>query len=479
MTDRSILWSIIQQVGAQTTSYLVFIVLSLLLNPKDFGILAMATAWTAFILVFSDVGFSAALIQRKETESKQLNSTFFMNVALGFLLSLFGVVSSWPIASFYKAPALQPIIAVLSIGFLINSFAITQNAMALRELRFKALAIRDIVGSAVGGIVGIVLACLRFGVWSLVAQTLVTGLVRTILVWMLFKWEVRFREVSLECIKDLWAYSSKIFAFNIAKYFTQNSDKLIIGYFLGAIPLGLYTFAYGIAVFPVATVTGPIGTYLFPRFSRIQEDLDEVKRVYLLLMKAMNNLIMPAMVVLAVLAPTGIPLVFGQKWMPATPLIQILIIVSVVQTMMSITGQLMKALNHPGWLLNWTLFFSVLTGVSLWLGVRWGLVGVVTVLSLCYVIALPSIYKITTKLIPVTVSSILRTAFPAVACSLALYLVLQFVLSLGILSNPSRFMLGAFVSLSVYFALLVYLDKEFFALIRRQLSSDERQTPGS
>ena len=147
-------------------------------------------------------------------------------------MTLIGITLSWPCALFFKTPQLQPIVAVLSFGFIINSFSLTPLAFLQKKLRFKDLAIRDISASLIGGIAGIILALLKFGVWSLVIQSLTTYILGTILLCHMCKWRPYVKEFSFQYIKDLWGYSSTIFAFQFLKYFAQNTDKLIIGYFL-------------------------------------------------------------------------------------------------------------------------------------------------------------------------------------------------------------------------------------------------------
>ena len=159
-------WALFQNIGRQASSFAIFLILALLLSPSDYGILGMSTAWIAFISVFTEMGFGAALIQRQNIESKHLSTIFFLNIGTGVLLTFIGIILSWPCALFFKTPDVQPVMAVLSFGFIIKSFSLTQVAIAQRGLKFRDLAIRDISASLIGGGVGIVAAFLKYGVWS-------------------------------------------------------------------------------------------------------------------------------------------------------------------------------------------------------------------------------------------------------------------------------------------------------------------------
>ncbi len=464
------LWSIAQQIGRQGSNLLIFFILALLLSPSDYGIIAMAVAWIAFISVFSEMGFGAALIQKQNIGSKHFSTIFFLNIGSGVFLTLIGIILSWPSALFFKTPAVQPIMAVLSVSFVINSFSLTQMAIAQKKMKFRALAIRDISASLIGGIAGITFAWLHFGVWSLVIQRLTASVIGAVLLWTMSKWRPVLKGISFQYVKELWPYSSKIFAFNIFKYFAQNSDKLLIGYFLGPIALGLYTFAFKIVVFPINSVLGAIGAYLFPKFSRIQEDLDSVKSIYLYVNKLKSGIISPLIVIAALSSPILIPLIFGQKWAPAIPLIQILAIVALAQSLIFPVGQLMKALNRPGWLLVWSIFLASITSILIWLGTYQGIIGSAVGLSIAYILVIPIGFFITLKLIHISFKNILKTLLPSITAALLMGLLLRFVLKSEMLLIDFRVIVGLIFGVVIYLIILTWLDKAFMKTVYRRLA---------
>ena len=354
-------WAVAQQAGRQSASYLVFVVLALLLTPHDFGIVSLAASWVALLSVFGELGFGAALVQRSEINSGHLSTTFVLNLVAGAALTLIGVAIAGPLARFFHAPEAAPVLVVLSAGFILNAPSLTQVALAQRELRFRQLALRDTAAAIVGGVTGIVLALSGWGVWSLVAQTLTTTLVGSALLWRLSSWRPRAAEVSLARAGELWGYSSKIFWFNVFKYFAQNCDRLLVGYLAGPILLGVYTFAYRLVVSPVATSIGAIGNYLFPRFARLQHDRPAVREVYLRTTGAVTTVLLPALALAAVIAPLAVPAVFGSRWAGGVILVQLFTVVAAAQLLISPAGQLMKALGRPGWMFAWSVFFTAIT----------------------------------------------------------------------------------------------------------------------
>ena len=350
---------------------IVFFVLAALLPPTDFGLVGMAGAWLAVLNAFCETGFGAALIQREVIREDHLSATFGINVMVGAGLTVLGVGLSWPAAAYFRTAELQPVMAFLSSGFLIRSFGLTQAALAQRELQFRALAIRDLTANVVGGAFGIALAVGGYGVWSLVVMTIVGATIETVLLWKLAHWRPRRLAISRAAAAELWPYSSKMLTFNLFKAFAQNTDRLIIGPVLGARALGLYTLAFRLVIYPVSTLVGALGAYLFPKIARLQSEPLRVRAVYRAVLVGTFNLIVPTLVVAAILAPAIVPL-FGERWHDAIPVIQILAIVALAQALMTPLGQFMKGLGRPGWLIWWSIGLSGVVAVALAIGAKWG-----------------------------------------------------------------------------------------------------------
>jgi PST family polysaccharide transporter len=439
----------------------MFSVLAILVKPAEIGIIGMAMAWLAFVQLFSEMGFGAALIQRKEVGSRHFSTIFIINIVAGVVLTVLGVILSIPCSLFFKNPAVQPIMAVLSLNFLIGSFSLTQMAIAQKELRFRDLAIRDVMAVLMGGAAGILCALNKFGAWSLVAQSLVTTIMSAFLLWFLSSWRPVLRDYSFRFVKELWPYSSSMFAFSIFKYPVQNLDRIIIGYFLGNNALGYYTFANRIMFQGASSFVGGIGNYMFPKFSIIQEDLASVKSSYLFISKATNTVVTPAAVILAVLARIWVPTVFGEKWIPAVPVIQILSVFAIVCPWISHVGQLMKALNRPKWLLYWSIFLSILVFLFIGIGTVFGIAGATSGLVIAYLFALPVNYWILIKLINVKIKDVLNTLVPSLICSLLLGSGLWLILRSNMSSGHFAIVIWVALAVILYFGALILIDKRF------------------
>ena len=462
-----VVWSLVQQFGRQGVNLAVFVLLATLLSPREIGVLGAASVWMGFALVFTELGFGAAIIQRSELRPAHLSSTFVLNTLSGLVFCLLGLALADPFARLIGLPDAAPVLRVLSAVFVTDALAITQIALAQRELRFRDLAIRDVAASLVGGVAGVGAALLGLGVWSLVILALVTSLVELVLIWALSPWRPRLSECSRAAISELWGYSSRIFAFGCVKQVVQNIDKVLIGATLGPVALGLYTFAYRLVVLPVSSFVGAVGAYLFPKFAHMQRDTDGLRGGYLLVIRTLMSLLAPALAALILVAPVVVPAIFGQQWAGAVPTLQLLAVVALLQAVISPAGQLMKALDRPGWLVGWSVGFSAITALSLGVGSRWGITGVGLGLILAHIAGLPIIQAIVRRLIGLSAVEMLAAVAPACLASLALSALIWAAMAASI--NPATIgvALGLAVGALAYVALLAALDRPLLVALLR------------
>jgi PST family polysaccharide transporter len=318
---------------------------------------------------------------------------------------------------------------------------------------------RDIAGSAIGGACGIALAAAGWGVWSLVAQSLVTGLAAAILIWPLSAWRPRLGEYSGALLREMWPYSSQLFMFNVFKSFVQNFDRLLLGHLLGPTAVGLYVFAYRLVVQPIATLVGAVGTYLFPYLSRLQADPEGLRRAYGDVMRGLAAVALPVAVLAAVGAPVLVPIVWGQRWADAVPLIQIMGVLAVFQAYVSPVGQLLKSLDRPRWLLWWSIGITVAVAVLLWAGIRAGGVsGAAWGITVAYALGSLVIMRMTAGLIRFGARDLWRTCGKPLVAAGAMVVAAYAVNR--VLGQPTWGKVAsiALLPLAAYCAVLLWLD---------------------
>src|SRR6266436_4820621 len=247
------------------------IVLARLLTPADFGLVAMVATVTSLGQAFADLGLSEATIQRKEINDDQVSVLFWINVAIGLGLTLLTVALAPVLAKFYRDPRLINITLLLSLTFLIGGLRVQPDALLKRQMRFSSLAVRDVASYGLAVPVAITMAWRGASYWALVALPLTLNLTQMALSWLMVNWRPGLPR------RDAHVGSMIAFGGNVAaSYFlinvSRSADNVLIGWYWGAGPLGLYSRAYNLLMLPVRLLSASAVSVAIPAFSRTQDD---------------------------------------------------------------------------------------------------------------------------------------------------------------------------------------------------------------
>ncbi len=427
-TISGLIWSGISQGGKQVSQFVITAILARLLVPSDFGMVSMATVFTGFVAIFSEMGVSSALIQKQDAEEKHYSSAFWMNVLVGFILTLGFILIAPLIALFYHKPELKPILMVLSLNFFLSSFTIIQQAILTKDMDFKSLMIRDILAVVIAGAVGIVCAYFGYGVWSLVFQLLVFTVTNNVLLWGCSKWRPKLI-FNKAAIMDLFHFSSHMTGFQIVNYFARNLDSLLIGRFLGSQSLGYYALAYKLMMFPLQNFTWVVTKVMFPAFSKIQSEFEKVRKNYLKMLKIVALVSFPIMAYIFIIAPDLVHLVYGARWEPAIPLVQIFCFCGMVQSIGSLGGVIYLAKGRSDVQLKMIIVSTLLLGVVLFTAVNYGIKAVAIAYTVYYAIWTNVSLVVVAKLISLDLFRIYKAIFTPIILSLALFVLLLTVSS--------------------------------------------------
>jgi len=355
----------------------VSILLARLLVPEDFGLLAMASAVTGFVVVFQFLGTSAPLIQRKELSAELTQSIFVLNVLLGVVLTA-GVAASSPLlARVYNSTEVIPVIRVISLSLLLSSFGGVPGALLRREMRFDVLAKIGLFSAAVQGIVVTVLALLGYGVWALVTASLVSAATESTLLFRAVNWRPGWR-VHWQEIRSIIRTCLNVTGSNVVNFLTMYADSLVIGRWLGAVQLGYYNMAMRFSIQPLRFVSPVVGRVMFPAFSGMQSDPELVRRTTFRALGGVACLIFPFMVGMGCVADLFVPVVLGEKWILIIQPIQILILLGILKTPLFLVSSIFLAKDRSDWFFRLSLMYAATMITAYLVGVRWGLVGVVT-----------------------------------------------------------------------------------------------------
>lgn len=368
-------WKLVSQVVAQLSRTVVGILLAHLLLPADFGLAAMALTFTGLTTIFTDLALGAALIQRPLITERDRSTVFWTTIACGAAISAIGVAISPFVADFFSHPEIAPLFAATSATAFLYAVAGTQMALLTRALNFRSLELREIASTIVGGVAAIALAFAGAGAWAIVGQNLVVAFVSMVLVWRLSSWRPRF-VYSRESLRTLGSFGIKTFTARLLSYANLNGDNLLIGRFLGSVPLGVYAIAYNVMFLPATRVAAPVQQVLFPAFAQLQDDHEKLGRSWIRGSQLVAALNVSAFVGLLVVAPDFVPVVLGDKWHAVVPVLQLLCLAGIAQTMQTLNWSVLQAVGDSGRLLRFMFFSTAITVGAFVAGLQWGVVGV-------------------------------------------------------------------------------------------------------
>jgi teichuronic acid exporter len=306
-------WNTIDQIFSLGSKFLVTIVLSRLLEPKDFGLLAMIFAFTIVADVLIDAGFRNSIIQEKEPTDFELSSIFWLNMAIGLFFTLLIFFSSYGVAAFYKEPLLQPVMAVISLLYVISPLSLIQGALLTKKLKFKALTISQVASKVASGTLGISMAYTGWGYWSLVGSVLAGGLLRNVMLWFQSSWRPSFH-FRFSDLQKYWKVSSNILYSNILFNVVNRIDYVMIGKFFSPALLGMYSRAKENAFIPGTIIANVIRNTFFGIFSNLKSDLTRLRKMYV----DASHLVLISLTIIfssmIIFSNELILIVFGSKW---------------------------------------------------------------------------------------------------------------------------------------------------------------------
>jgi polysaccharide transporter, PST family len=331
--------------GQRGVSTVVTFVLAALLGPHDFGVVAIAAVYVAFIQVFLEQGIGAAVIQRERLEPEHLDSAFWMNLVWGLLLTGLSIGLAGPWSALNHLPELERVIDVLSLLIPISALTVVQQAVLQRELKFKKLALRSNISALIGGACGIALGLAGVGVWALVAQQLVAAAAALVLLWSVSHWVPRAR-FSRPHARELFGFSVQAFLGNVAIFLNRRVDALLLGIFFGPAAVGLYRLADRLVEAVVTLSTRPVQVVSFPHFSRLQSDPMALQGSVRACMRITLITTIPAMALLAA-SSDFVMSTLGSAWVGAADPLKILSVVGIGKALVLFTGPLLFAVAKP------------------------------------------------------------------------------------------------------------------------------------
>jgi O-antigen/teichoic acid export membrane protein len=369
-------------------------ILARYLSPSDFGLMAIVTVVIGFSSLFMDMGLSSAIIHRQDISSEQLSSLYWLNIGSGFILTIIVFFLSNYIAVFYHENELESLIRILSLTFLISAIGNQYRVLYQKELLFDVLAKVEISSALLGFLVSIILAIQGVGVYSLVYATLIKISVANCLFFIVgVKKHIPQLHFNISDIRNVVSFGLFQMGERSINYFNSQFDTILIGKLLGTESLGIYTVAKTLMMKPAQIINPIITKVTFPVMSKVQSDEPQLKRIYLKTINYLCSINSAIYIIIAFLAEPIVLLLFGHKWSPAVPLIQILAGYYILRAIGNPIGALQLAKGRADLGFYWNLMLFMLFPISIYFGSYYGVYGVAySLIILMLVFTIPNWY---------------------------------------------------------------------------------------
>ena len=404
---RGLRWKMYSQGYSQIVRIAVAILLARALTPQDYGEIGMAAVFVTLVLIFSDMAFGAALIQRPEISEEDKSTIFWLTTTVGALLTVGGYFAAPAIARFYGEPGVTTIFRVLSVTFVIMALGATHEALLTRAMDFRGLELRQIGAVTAGAITAVVGVVLGWGLWAVVAQQIAIAVASTLLMWSCTGWWPRFC-VSRSSLRKMAGFSGNVFGTRLLFYADRNVDNLLIGRFLGAGALGLYAVAYNLMLVPLERIAGPLQQVFYPAVARLQAQPERMARAWIRATRLIGAITTPAMLGVMVTAPDLVSVVLGNKWAGAVPVVQVLAWVGLHQSLARLNSSVLQAVNRTELMLRYAIVTVIVDVIAFVLGAHWGILGIAVAYAITTTLIAPLYFHLTASTVGLTAFGFLR-----------------------------------------------------------------------
>ena len=397
-------------------------ILARLLTPKDYGLVAMTTLVVEVAGLVSNLGFGAILIQKKHLTRLDLDTTFWASLGIGGALVLFIVLAAYPAAVFFDQPSIVGLLCVSALSFIFQQMMVVPSAILSRLLMFRTEVFLQIFQLTSRTVFAIGLAWFGAEYWSLVIAPLLAVMLSSLTSLAVVGYLPRYR-FNRQFIVQNWRASGSYLGSGIVHYLLSNFDYLVVGRRFGPEQLGYYQTAYSLPDELRNRLSGPLQKVLFPAYALLQDDLPKFRQAVTRSQKMLAAIVLPMGAGLAIVSEHLVPVLYGEKWLPVVPLLQILAIGGALRALFSLVASIYYATGRPDLAFKISLISAPFVLLAIYAGSNWGAAGVASAMVLVSLSSFVSAH-IAMRLIGASLVHFLQAVLPAVLATLAMLAVI-------------------------------------------------------
>ena len=373
-TISGVFWSLGQQFSIKIVGFVITILLARILAPAEFGLIAMLSVFISVGHVLMDSGLTSSLIRTNGADQKDYSTVFFVNLTGSILIYFLLFFIAPLVAQFYRQEVLSAVLRVYGLIIILNAFFAVQNTILTKEMNFRKQTNIQIPSAIAGGLMGVILAKMGYGVWSLVWMNLFTALCSTLIHWMTSPWRPSW-SINREKLKYHFGFGYKVALSSIIDSIHQNIYVLIIGKFYSVTALGYYSRAEAISQLPISNISFAINKVTYPMFSEIAGNNAQLKTVYRKIMQQVIFWNAPSLIFLSIIAEPLFRFLLTEKWLPAVPYFQILCIAGIMYPLHAYNLNILKVKGRSDLLLKLEVIKKTISLIGILSVIRFGIYG--------------------------------------------------------------------------------------------------------
>ncbi|BAU13331.1 plobable polysaccharide biosynthesis protein [Leptolyngbya sp. NIES-3755] len=395
---RGFSWMALMELAHRIMRLGTVVILARTLTPYDYGLTAIVFLTVEFANVFAvQGGITNKLIQADEEDVGVLSDTaYWLNWIVCIAVFIVQCLAAFPIAWFYHdARLILPICVAASVYLIIPVFTV-QSGLILRENRMKIIAIANMTNSVISNVLTIGFALMGFGMWSIVLSHVLSNVSWLTVYLKNHRWRPP-KTFTLQRWQEILWFAKDPIAIGLLDKLRANLDYLLVGRFIGVEALGVYYFAFNAGLGISLNVIRMFAITLLPYFCEVRGEIDRLREKYFKGLKVIAAIALPIIVLQSSLAPFYVPIVFGQRWIEAIP-VMILICLSAIPRPFALAAEQLLLSVDKGWIsLRWNLIFTTIFAAALLISVQWNILTVAACVLVVHLVALPVFVVWTTR----------------------------------------------------------------------------------
>lgn len=350
-------WTFSMSFLGMGVSILVSIANYRILSPRDYGVNAVVVAIMSIFFMIQDLSLENALEQKKEVAEKDLSAVFWFLILFSTFLTFVAFGISFGVATYYQEEIYKELILLSAVLFFCNSINVIPRAREKRKLQFKLISIVNTTVQVGTGLMTMVFALNDFGLRSLIYGNLSAHLIGTTLYLYFGKLGVKF-SFSIRSVKELLKFSRSISATKVVAQGRISAIPLILGKIFDVDTLGIFHFANSFCKLIFAQTDAMISQVLLPSFSKLQDRIDELRKLFLQMVEVTLLLSLALLVGFYLVGDDLISIVYGKKWISTVEPIRYLAILSLFENLFNKCTSMFMSVGEPNKVFKWQLAFS-------------------------------------------------------------------------------------------------------------------------